>query len=65
MAWSHADKEEKQFLPLVKRRIEEGNLSDVIRRNVLKKAQHMDFMEAIVDVYSTLINCLLTNQPYF
>jgi hypothetical protein len=65
LAFANAGKEEKKYLPLIKKRIENGNLSDVIRQNVLKKAQHMDFTEAIVEVYSTLINCLATNQPYF
>ena len=65
LAFANAGKEEKKYLPLIKKRIENGNLSDVIRQNVLKKAQHMDFTEAIVEVYSTLIKCLATNQPYF
>jgi carboxylate-amine ligase len=65
IAWKNAQKEERKYLPLVKRRIDTGNLSDIIRKNVQKKAQHTDFNEAIVDVYSTLIKCLVTNQPYF
>jgi len=65
LAWANANDEEKTYLPLVKKRIQNGNLSDVIRKNVQKRAQHTDFMEAIVDVYSTLINCLASNQPYF
>jgi carboxylate-amine ligase len=64
MAWAHAEKEEKAYLPLVQKRIEQGNLSNVIMQNVRKRAQHTDMREAIVDVYSTLINCLLANQPY-
>ncbi|MCJ7763289.1 glutamate-cysteine ligase family protein [Candidatus Bathyarchaeota archaeon] len=65
VAWENAEEEEKKFLPLVQKRIGEGNLSDVIKARVLKKTQRTDFKEAIVSVYSTLIKCLATNQPYF
>jgi gamma-glutamyl:cysteine ligase YbdK (ATP-grasp superfamily) len=65
VAWANAQKEEKKYLPLIKKRIENGNLSDVIRKNVQKKAQHTDFKEALADVYSMLIKSLATNQPYF
>jgi gamma-glutamyl:cysteine ligase YbdK (ATP-grasp superfamily) len=65
LAFANADKDERKYLPLIKKRIENGSLSDVIRQNILKKAQRADFMEAIVEVYSTLIKCLATNQPYF
>jgi carboxylate-amine ligase len=65
VAWANADTDEKQYLPFIQKRIENGSLSDTIRQNVLKKAQHTDFKEAIVAVYSKLINCLITNQPYF
>jgi gamma-glutamyl:cysteine ligase YbdK (ATP-grasp superfamily) len=65
VAWANADSEEKLYLPLIQRRIAEGSLSEVIRRNVLAKAQRTVLREAIVGVYSTLIKCLATNQPYF
>jgi len=65
VAWAHADQEEKNYLSLVKKRIEEGSLSDAIRRNVLKEAQSVGLGEAIVKVYSTLIRCLAANEPYF
>ncbi|MCW4009751.1 MAG: glutamate-cysteine ligase family protein [Candidatus Bathyarchaeota archaeon] len=65
VAWQNATDEEKNYLPLVKRRLEEGNLSDVIRQKVLKRAQRTDLTEAITDVYSTLIKCLEANKPYF
>ena len=60
----HATDDEKKYLWLVKKRIEEGNLSERIRANVLRRAQKTDFHQAIVDVYSTLIKCLSDNQPY-
>ena len=59
------DADEKKYLWLVKKRIEEGSLSDLIRADVLKRAKKTDFHEAIVDVYSTLIKCLSDNEPYF
>ncbi len=65
LAWANAEAEEKKYLPLVQKRIEKGNLSEIIRENVLKKAQRTDFKEATVSVYSTLIKCLAANQPYF
>ncbi len=65
IATINATEEEKPYLQLIKKRIDNGSLSDVIRREVEKKSQHTDLMEAIVDVYSTLIKCLATNQPYF
>ncbi len=65
LAWANADKEEKKYLPIVQKRIESGNLSELIRERVLKKAQKTDLKEAILSVYSTLIKCLADNQPYF
>jgi carboxylate-amine ligase len=65
LALEHADADEKGYLWLVKRRIEEGNLSELIRARVLNRAQKTSFHEAIVDVYSTLIKCLHDNEPYF
>ncbi len=65
LAWANAEKEEKKYLPLIQKRIEEGNLSEIIRKNVMKRNQKTDFINAVVDVYSKLINCLVSNQPYF
>ena len=64
LAAEHADRDEKKYLPTIKKRIEEGCLSDVIRANVLRRAQKTDFHEAVVDVYSTLIRCLSDNEIY-
>ncbi len=64
LAQKHADEDEKKYLWLVKKRIEEGNLSENVRARVLRRAQKTDFHQAIVDVYSTLIKCLIDNQPY-
>jgi gamma-glutamyl:cysteine ligase YbdK (ATP-grasp superfamily) len=65
ISWQNAQEEEKKYLPIIKKRIENGNLSDLIRKNLQKKAQHTTFKEAIIDLYSKLIKCLVTNQPYF
>lgn len=65
LATRHADEEEKKYLWLVGRRLEEGNLSELIRQRVAQRAQKTTFKEAILDIYSTLIRCLHDNQPYF
>jgi gamma-glutamyl:cysteine ligase YbdK (ATP-grasp superfamily) len=65
MAAEHASRDEGQYLWIVKKRIDEGNLSQLILDRVRKRAQRTDFKEAIVSVYSKLIRCLADNQPYF
>ncbi len=64
IALEHANDDEKKYLWLVKKRIEEGSLAEHIRANVLRRAEKTSFHEAIVNVYSTLINCLHDNEPY-
>ena len=39
LAMEHADEDEKKYLWLVKKRIEEGSLSELIRANVLRRAR--------------------------
>ncbi|MDH7557189.1 MAG: glutamate-cysteine ligase family protein [Candidatus Bathyarchaeota archaeon] len=65
VAWENATDEEKKYLPIIKKRLESGNLSEIIREKVLRKALKTDLHEAIVSVYLTLIKCLLNNQPCF
>jgi hypothetical protein len=65
LALENAEEDEKKYLWIIKKRIENGNLSDLIRERILKKTQKTDLNEAIRSVYSTLIKCLATNQPYF
>jgi gamma-glutamyl:cysteine ligase YbdK (ATP-grasp superfamily) len=65
LASENAEETEKKYLWIVKKRIENGNLSELIRERVIKKAQRTDLKEAILNVYSTLIKCLADNQPYF
>jgi hypothetical protein len=65
LAWANAEEDEKKYLWIIKKRIEKGSLSSVIRKRVLAKAQKTKISEAILSVYSTLIKCLVDNQPYF
>jgi len=65
LAEKYADADEKKYLWLIKRRIMEGSLSEVIRKKVRLHTEKTDFHEAIKSVYSTLIKSLCTNEPYF
>jgi gamma-glutamyl:cysteine ligase YbdK (ATP-grasp superfamily) len=64
LASENATEDEKPYLWLIKKRIEEGNLSNLIRERVLRRAQKTDFAEAVCGVYSMFIKCLLDNQPF-
>jgi len=65
LAEKNAYEDEKKYLWLIKKRLNCGNLSDVVRERVAKRTQKTDFHEAIIDVYSILIKCLMDNEPYF
>jgi len=65
VAWENAKAEEKEYLPIIEKRIEHGSLSEVIREKVLVRAQKTDWNEAIIDVYSKLLNSLKANEPLF
>ena len=65
LALEHAEEDEKKYIWIIKKRIDDGNLSELMRNRILKKAQKTDLKEAILSVYSTLIKCLSDNQPYF
>jgi hypothetical protein len=65
LASENAIEDEKKYLWIVKKRIENGSLSELITERIMKKAQKTDFKEAILGVYSTLIKCLADNEPYF
>lgn len=64
MASENATSEERRYLPLVKQRIDRGNLSDKILEEVAKKIQKTDLTEAIFNVYSALADCLKNNKIY-
>jgi gamma-glutamyl:cysteine ligase YbdK (ATP-grasp superfamily) len=63
LALENAEEDEKKYLWIVKK-IEDGNLSELIQNRVLKRAQKTDLKEAILDIYLTLIKCLFDNQPF-
>ena len=65
LAFEYADEDEKKYLWIIKKRLENGCLSEIIRNRVLKRAEKTDFHEAVVNVYSTLIKRLSDNEPYF
>lgn len=64
IAYENASEEEKRYLPIIHERVENGNLSELIREKVLRRAQKTDFNEAILDVYSKLLKSLRKNQPF-
>lgn len=64
IANENATADEKKYLPHITKRIEEGNLSDLIRARVRRRSEKTNLHEAIVDVYSTLIKCLSANEPF-
>ena len=65
LGFEWADADEKKYLWLIKKRLERGNLSEIIRDRVLRRAEKTDFHEAIINIYSKLIKCLSDNEPYF
>ncbi len=65
IAMENANEDERKFLWLIKKRIDDGNLSEIIHDRVARRAQKTDLEEAIKSVYSSLIKCLADNQPYF
>jgi len=64
-AWANASSEEKQYLSVVRRRIEDDNLSETIKSHVKQRALKTDLREAIVSVYLRLVKSLMDNEPYF
>lgn len=65
LALCNATADEKKYLPIIQRRIDRGNLSEILRERVEKKSQTTDLRETIVDIYSELSENLARNQPYF
>jgi carboxylate-amine ligase len=64
IAQEHATENEKEYLWLVKKRIEEGNLSELIRDRVSNKSKKTDPKDAIITVYLDLAEALAENKPY-
>jgi carboxylate-amine ligase len=65
VALGNATANEKKYLPIIYKRIERGNLSEILRERVTKKRQRTDLEEVIIDTYSELAESLERNQPYF
>ena len=65
IALENATAEEKKYLPIIQRRMECGNLSEILRGKVEKESQRTDLREAIIDTYLELAENLAKNQPYF
>ena len=65
IAWENATEEEKKYLPIIQKRIEAGNLSEIIKERIQRKAQKTSFKEALITIYSKLIKSLADNEPYF
>jgi len=64
IALENASVEEKTYLPIVGKRIEEDSLSGLIRRDIMKKAQKTDLGEAILSIYLKLTENLRENEVY-
>jgi gamma-glutamyl:cysteine ligase YbdK (ATP-grasp superfamily) len=64
IAEENASSEEKKYLGIIKRRIEEGSLSDLILKEVTKKVLKTDLGDAIFTVYSSLASSLERNRVY-
>jgi gamma-glutamyl:cysteine ligase YbdK (ATP-grasp superfamily) len=65
LAEEYADDDDKKYLWLIRKRLDYGNLSDLISERVARLSQKTDFHEAIIKVYSMLIKSLKDNEPYF
>jgi gamma-glutamyl:cysteine ligase YbdK (ATP-grasp superfamily) len=64
IALDNATDEERQYLPLIADRMECGSLSDMILRKIADRSQRTDLEQAILDVYSSLADCLEKNYVY-
>jgi gamma-glutamyl:cysteine ligase YbdK (ATP-grasp superfamily) len=65
LAYEYATKSEKKYLWIIKKRIEKGSLSELIKQRVIVKSKTTSLKEAIISVYQSLIKSLSRNQPYF
>jgi hypothetical protein len=64
LAQANASEDERKYLSTIRKKIESGNLSEILRERVVKRSQRTSLREAIVDVYSKLTDNLVKNQPY-
>ncbi len=64
IAYESASQEERTYFWVIKKRIENGNLSNVITKRVKRRMQKTDLSEAILSTYSKLIDKLLKNEIF-
>ncbi len=64
IAWENATEEEKKYLPILEKKMERGNVSEIIRERLQSKSQKTDLAEAIINIYSGLKKNLMDNIPY-
>jgi gamma-glutamyl:cysteine ligase YbdK (ATP-grasp superfamily) len=64
LAYEYATTEERSYLPLIKKRVVGGNLSETIAQHVRTRIQKTDVKEAILSIYSKLAEKLIKNEVY-
>ena len=64
IAYENASEEERIYLPIVNKRVENGNLSEIISKHIQKRMQRTDVEEAIINIYSLLAEKLRINEVY-
>jgi len=64
LAYEHASEDERRYLWIVKKRIDEGSLSEIVSRHVKRRLQRTTLSEAILDIYSALAESLVKNELY-
>jgi hypothetical protein len=64
IAYKNASNEERRYLQIVKKRIEDGNLSETITEHIRRRSQRTDLKEAILSIYSRLTEKLRKNEIY-
>lgn len=64
IAEENSTSQEKNYLRVIKKRIENGNLSQIVAEHVRRRLKKTNMKEAILDVYSRLIKSLRKNEIY-
>ena len=64
IAYEHATLEERSYLWIIKKRIDDGNLSEIITKHVRKRLQKTNLTEALLNVYFKLIVKLRNNELF-
>ena len=64
IAFENASGEEKKYLWIIKKRIEKGNLSEIITERVKRRMQKTDLAEAIFSTYTKMAEKLLKNEIF-